>query len=138
MRFPLPAGVILVLALANVACDKIKPPQPALQAPPAASGAAVETTGEQKTFAQGAQKELDEMGAAIAELRTKVGAANVTTKAKLREELEKLETDFRETQARLTDMKAATADSWDQLKETFGKSLNKLRNSMANVRKSSS
>lgn len=78
------------------------------------------------------------MGAAIAELRTKVGASNVTTKAKLSEELEKLETDFRETQARLTDMKAATADTWDQLKETFEKSLNKPRNSMANLRKSSS
>ena len=138
MRFPLPAGVLLVFALTNVACDKIKSPQPALQAPPAASGAAVEKTGEHKTFAQGAQIELDEMGAAIAELRTKVGASNVTTKAKLSEELEKLETDFRETQSRLTDMKAATADTWDQLKETFGKSLNKPRNSMANLRKSSS
>jgi peptidoglycan hydrolase CwlO-like protein len=138
MRFLLPAGVILVFALANAACDKIKPPQPELQAPPAASDAAVEKAGEQKTFAQGAQKELDEIGAAIDELRTKVNAANATTKAKLNEELEKLEADFKEAQARLTDLKSATAGPWEQLKETFGKSLEKLRNSMANLRKSSS
>jgi septal ring factor EnvC (AmiA/AmiB activator) len=138
MRFLLSTGVILVFALANVGCDKIKPPQPGLQAPPAASGSPVIKPGDQETFAQNAQKELDQMAVAIAELRTKVDAANATTKAKLSEELDRLEVDFKETQARLIEAKSATASSWEQLKEALAKSLDKLRSGMASLRKSSS
>ncbi|MDO8248608.1 MAG: hypothetical protein Q7T78_02660 [Rhodoferax sp.] len=130
------SGAVLVLAVGSVSCDKIRPPQPELQKPPATSGQA-NPSGEREAFAQAAQKELDELKKAISELKAKAESANLQTKAKLGEEIEKLEAEWRETQQRLTELKAATLESWNQLKETFGNSLVKLKNGIDNLRKNS-
>lgn len=129
-------GFIFVLAATCVSCDKIKPPQPELQKPPAASGQVDQQQGERKAFADTAQKELDELRGAIAEFKAKAEAANAETKAKLGEEVAKLEADLRDTQQRLTELKSATVDSWNQMKESFGNSLGKLKNGIENFRKS--
>lgn len=127
---------VLVFSVASVSCDKIKPPQPELQKPPATSDQA-KPSGEREAFAQAAQKELDELKKAISELKEKAESANLQTKAKLGEEIEKLEAEWRETQQRLTELKSATLESWNQLKETFGNSLVKLKNGIDNLRKNS-
>ena len=131
-RFSLMAGAIIILIATCVSCDKIKPPQPELQKPPTTSGQA----DEREAFAHAAQKELDELRAAIAEFRAKAEAANLQTKAKLGEEVEKLEAELRESQQRLMALKSATVESWNQVKESFGNSLGKLKNGIDNFRKS--
>lgn len=120
-------GVILTLALACVACDKIKPPQPELQKPPAASGQAAPQDQERSEFGQAAQKELDDLRTAIAELRAKAGAANAQTQARLGQQADKLELEWREAQQRLLELKSATVESWHQMKESLGKTISKLR-----------
>lgn len=128
-------GVVVVLAATCVSCDKIKSPQPELQKPPTASSETGQQEGGRRAFAQAAQKELDELRGAIAEFRARSEAANVQTKAKLGEEVEKLEVKLRETQQRLTELESATVESWNQLKESFGNSLEKLKNGIENFRK---
>ena len=128
-------GVIDVLATTCVGCDKIKPPQPQLQQPPAASSQADQQESERKVFTQTAQKELDDLRTAIAEFKAKAETASAQTKAKLSEEVGKLETDLRDTEQRLTELKSATVESWNQIKEAFGSSLGKLKNGIENFRK---
>lgn len=127
-------GVVIVLAVSCVACDKIKPPQPQLQKPLASSGQASQP-GEHEAFAQAAQKELDELRSAISELRAKAATANLQTKARLTEEIEKLEAKLRETQQQLMALKSGTVESWNQLKMSFVKSLEQLKSGIENYRK---
>lgn len=129
-------GVIVVLATTCVSCDKIKPPQPELQKPPAMSGQASQQ-GEREAFAQAAQKELDELRSVISEFKARAESANLQTKARLGEEVKKLEGELLETQQRLMEMKSTTVESWNQLKESFGKSLEKLKSGIDNYRKNS-
>jgi flagellar motility protein MotE (MotC chaperone) len=128
-------GIAVVLAVTCVSCDKLKSPQPELQPPPATSGQANPQQGEHAAFAQAAQKELDELRSAIAEFRAKAATANAQTKAKLGEDVEKLESDLRDTQQRLTELKSATVESWNQVKDAFGNSLEKLKNGIDSFRK---
>jgi chromosome segregation ATPase len=119
-------GAVIVLATTCVACDKVKPPQPQLQQPPATSGQ-INPKGEQEAFSQAAQKELDDLRNVIAGLRARAGTANLQSKARLGEEVEKLEAELGEAQQRLMELKSVSAESWGQLKESFGKSLGKLK-----------
>lgn len=127
--------VVMALTLTCVACDKIKPPSPELQKPPSPSSQASQPDDERTAFGQTAQKELDELRSVIAEFRTKAATANQQTKARLDTEIEKLEVGLRETQQRLSELKSATAESWTQLKESFGKSREQLKNAIENFRK---
>lgn len=135
-RFLSVIGSVAVLAATCVSCDKIKPPLPELQTPPTASGQANQREDERKAFAQAAQKELDELQNVIAEFKAKAQAANLQTKARLADELGKLEAQLRETQQRMMEWKSATVESGNQLKESFSKSLERLKNEIANFRKS--
>lgn len=129
-------GVVVVLSATSVSCDKINPPQPELQKPPATSGQAGQPEeGERKAFAQAAQKELDELREVIAGFRKKAEAANLQIKARLTAEVEELEADLREAQQRLTELKSGTLESWKQLKDAFGKALLKLKNRIDSFRK---
>ena len=130
MQFLLKTGLVLVLAMAGVSCDKIKPPLPELQQPPTASDQAEQRDRERSEFGQTAQKELDELRAAIAELRAKTGAANAQTRARLGEQADKLELEWREAQKHLLELKSATVESWRQMKDSFGKTMNKLKASI--------
>ena len=116
-------GVILTLAMACVACDQAKPPQSELQKPTAASGQAASQDRERSEFGQAAQKELDELRAAITELRAKAAAANAQTQARLGQQADKLELEWRDAQQRLLELKSATVESWQQMKESFGKTI---------------
>ena len=128
-------ALTLVLAGSCVSCDKISPPLPELQKPPAATQAPGKQEDERTAFAQAAQKELDELQAVILELKAKADAANLQTKARLAAEVEQLEVVLRETQQRLAELKSTTRGSWKDLKETFGQSLEKLKDGIENFRK---
>ncbi|CAM3425939.1 hypothetical protein [Polaromonas hydrogenivorans] len=128
-------GLVLVVAAASVACDKIKPPMPELQKSPATSGQASPQEGERTAFAQAAQKELDKLKVTIAEFKAKAEASGAQTKARLGEEVKKLEADLGEAEQRLTELKAATVESWNQLKESFSSSLEKLKSGIESFRK---
>jgi predicted lipid-binding transport protein (Tim44 family) len=139
MKSPLALiGLILVAALSGVACDKLRPPLPEVQQPPAAPAqTSPQSEQERQAFAQAAQEELDELKAAIAGFRDKAEASGAQAKARLGEEVKKLEADLQETQQRLTALKAATVDSWNQLKESFSRSLETLKGGIENFRKNS-
>lgn len=126
-------SVVIALAFSGVACDKIKPPQPQLQKPPAPSDQV--SQGEHEAYSQAAQKELDDLRNVIAELKAKVASANQQTKVQLGEEIEKLETKLRDTQQQLMALKSGTVESWTQLKMSFVKSLEQLKNGIENYRK---
>jgi septal ring factor EnvC (AmiA/AmiB activator) len=132
-RFLSTTGVVIALAFSGVACDKIKPPQPQLQKPPAPSDQV--SQGEHEAYSQAAQKELDGLRNVIAELKAKVASANQQTKVQLGEEIEKLETKLRETQQQLMALKSGTVESWTQLKISFVKSLEQLKSGIENYRK---
>lgn len=129
-------GLVLVVAAASVACDKIKPPLPEMQKPPATSGQASPQESERTAFAQAAQKELDELKVTIAEFKAKAEASGAQAKARLGEEVKKLEADLGEAQNRLTALKAATVESWSQVKESFSRSFERLKGGVENFRKS--
>jgi len=126
-------GVVVVLAVSCVACDKIKPPQPQLQKPPAPSGQV--SQGEHEAYSQAAQKEVDDLRNVITELKAKAATANQKTKVRLGEEIEKLEAKLRETQQQLMTLKSGTVESWNQLKMSFVKSLEQLKSGIENYRK---
>ena len=129
-------GLVLVVAAASVACDKIKSPMPELEKAPATSGQASPPEGERTAFAQAAQKELDELKVTIAEFKAKAEASGAQTKAKLGEEVQKLEADLHAAEQRLTELKTATVDSWNQVKASFSSALEKLKSGVESFRKS--
>ena len=129
------AGLVLLAAVSSVSCDKFRPPQPELQKPPATAGQAGSQEGERTAFAQAAQKELDELKVTIAEFKAKAEASSAQTKARLVEEVKKLEADMGEAQERLAAVKTATLETWSQVKETFSRSLEKLKSGVENFRK---
>lgn len=131
-------GIVTLLGVTCVSCDKIKPPQPQLQPPPATSGQTRQQEAERKEFAQAAQKELDELRSVIAEFKAKAEAANVEAKTRLGEQVEKLEAEWRATQQQLSEFKSATVESGHQLTAAFGKSVEKLKNGIDNFRKKGS
>lgn len=137
MKFLLGVGVLVALALVTAACDRIKAPVPELQKPPAPSDQAAAKTGERTALAQTAQKELDELRASIAEFRRKAETANQQTRAKLNEEIEVFETELRDLQARLTKLKSATQESWNQLNTSFDQALKALKVRIADFRQKS-
>lgn len=128
-------GLVLVAAISTVSCDKLKPPQPELQKPPASAGQASPQAGERTAFAESAQKELDDLKMTIAGFKAKADASGEQAKAKLGEEVTKLEADLREAQDRLTQLKTATVESWNQMKASFSSSLERLKSGVENFRK---
>lgn len=129
---------VVAAAIAGVSCDKVKSPAPEINKPGMAANQRDKATDERQAFTQAAQKELGELRAVVANLRTKAEAASQESKAKLRQQVEQLELELRETQQRLTDLGTATAQTWDRLKEAFAKSLEKLKAEIENNRKNSS
>lgn len=127
---------VAVLSTFCVACDKIKPPQPQLQKPPAISGS-TRAQGEREAFAQTAQNQLDALRNALSDIRAKASTANLKTKEKLSEEADKLEAELGETQQRLKELRSATAESWNQLKESFVQSLEMINTKIDIFRKNS-
>lgn len=129
-------GLVFVAAISTVSCDKLKPPQPELEKPSASSGQASPQEGERTAFAESAQKELDELKVTIAEFKGKAEASGAQGKARLGEEVKKLEADLTEAQRQLTELKAATVESWNQVKESFSRSFERLKGSVEKFRKS--
>jgi hypothetical protein len=128
-------GLVLVAALAGVSCDKFKQPMPEIKPPPAASGQVSSEEKEHGEFTQAARKELDELKAAIAGFKEKAEASSAGTKARLGEDVKKLEADLADAEQRLTELTTSTLESWGQFKESFGRSLDKLKGGVENFRK---
>jgi Skp family chaperone for outer membrane proteins len=126
----------LVLAVSCVACDKLKPPLPETQKPPTPATAVSTEDAQRKAFAHAAQKELDELTAAITELRVKAKVANAQAQGTLDAEIARVDAQRREVQQLLSDLKATTLDSWVGVKESFGSALERLKAGVAKIRKS--
>jgi hypothetical protein len=130
-------GLVLVAAVAGVSCDKFKQPMPEIKPPPAASGQISSEEKERSEFTQAARKELDELKATIAGFKEKAAASSAQTEARLGEDVKKLEADLDDAEQYLSALKAGTLDSWGQLKESFGRSLDKLKGDVESFRKNS-
>lgn len=127
-------GLVVVAAISTVSCDKFRSPQPEVQKPPAASADSAQPQ-ERQAFTDSAQKELDEIKLTIAEFKTQAETAGAEAKARLDDEVMKLEADARDAQDRLTDLKAATAESWAKVKASFTSSMDRLKNRVESFRK---
>ena len=129
-------GLVVVAAISSVSCDKFRPSQPEIQnqKPPASSAASAQPQ-ERNAFTESAQKELDELRVAIAEFKAKAENSGAEAKAKLDEEIMKLEADLRDAQDRLADMKAATEPSWERMKASFSSSIDRLKTRVESFRK---
>ena len=130
------AALVLLAAISSVSCDKFRPPMPELQKPSATTGQPNPQEDERSAFAQAAQKELDELKVTITEFKAKAEASGTETKDRLAEEVKKLDADMGEAQARLAAVKTATLASWSEMKETFSRSLDKLKTGVEHFRKS--
>lgn len=130
-------GLALAAAIAGVSCDKFRQPLPEIKQPPVTSGqtGAEDKERERGEFTQSARKELDDLKAAIASFKEKAASSSAQTQAKLGEEVKKLEADLAEAEQRLTELTTSTLDSWSQFKESFGRSLDKLKGGVENFRK---
>ena len=129
------AGLVLLAAISGLSCDKFRPPLPELQKPSATADQAGPQEGERTAFAQAAQQELDELKVAITEFKVKAEASGAATKARLADEVKQLEVEMDEAQERLGAVKTATLASWNQVKENFSSSLEKLKSGVENFRK---
>jgi septal ring factor EnvC (AmiA/AmiB activator) len=134
---PVSIAVMMLLAAGSVSCDKFKPALPEMTQDAPAQGQANTAEGERTPYIQSAQTELDDLSDAIADFKAKAAVASRETKARLETDIEKLETELRAAQQRLSELKAATSDTWIQLKESFGKSLRELRSATEKFRKTS-
>ena len=130
------AALALLAAISSVSCDKFRPPMPELQKPSATTGQPNPQEDERSAFAQAAQKELDELKVTITEFKAKAEASGTETKARLAEEVKKFDVDMGEAQSRLAAVKTATLASWSEMKETFSRSLDKLKTGVEHFRKS--
>lgn len=128
-------GLVFLAALATVSCDKLRPPQPELQKPPASSAQATAPQAERTAFIEAAQKELDELKATVAGFKAEAEASGAEAKARLGDEVAKLEADLRDAQERLANLRAATVASWNQMKASFSSSMERLKNRVENFRK---
>jgi len=130
-------GLALAAALAGVSCDKFKQPQPEIKPPAAASGqiSAEDKERERSEFTQSARKDLDDLKVAIAGFKEKAASSSAQTQAKLGEEVKKLEADLAEAEQRLTELTTSTLESWGQFKESFSRSLDKLKGGVESFRK---
>jgi len=132
---PVSIVAILVLAASCVSCDKLKPALPEMAKTPPSAAQEGPSESSRTAFTQSAQNELDNLRTNISDLQIKATKASQETKAKLQADLDKLEDEFRGVQQRLSDVKGATAEGWMQLRETFRKSLEQLKESTEKVRK---
>ena len=128
--------VIMALALGCSACDKLKPALPEVAKPSAPETQTGPTDKERAAFTQAAQKDLDELRDMIANLKVQAAQAGRETSASLQADIEKLELELRDTQQRLTALKAATEDTRQQLKAAFATALDQLKYTIEKVRKS--
>lgn len=124
----------LAISLLSVSCDKVKPPQPEV-APAAPVGQTAVQPDQRATFMQEAQRELNDLAQVIAQLKTKAQAAGAESKAKLLEEVQPLETGLKEAQQQLEKLKEATVETWHQLRDTFNRSLEKLKSAVKGANK---
>lgn len=131
-------GLVIFLALTGVSCDKFKGPYPQLDKPSDAAQQAEKSAGERRAYAQAAQKELDELRAAIADLKSRAESANEETQGKLGQQVERLEGELREVQQRLVELGSATKETWSQLNDSFTKSYEKLKTEVEIHRKNPS
>lgn len=133
----LTVGLVIVVAATGVSCDRFKAPYPQLDK--SSDAAQVEkSASERRAYAQAAQKELDELRAAIADLKSKAESANQETQGKLVQQVERLEGELREVQQRLVELGSATKETWSQLKDSFAKSVEKLKTEVESHRKNPS
>jgi chromosome segregation ATPase len=130
-------GLVLVAAVAGVSCDKFKQPQPEIKPPATVSGqiSADDKERERGEFTLAARKELDDLKATIASFKEKVASSSTQTQAKLGEEVAKLDADLTEAEQRLTELTTSTLESWGQFKESFSRSLDKLKGGVESFRK---
>lgn len=131
-------GFVLAAAFANVSCDKVKSPPPEINKPATVENQADKTAGERQAFTRAAQKELDELRAVIANLRSKAEAASQERRTLLRQQADQLEIELRETQQHFADLGTASAETWGRLKDAFAKSLEKLKAEIEKIRRNSS
>ena len=137
-RLILTVGFVVVTAATCVSCDKFKAPYPQLDKPSDAATQAEKSAGERRAYAQAAQKELDELRAVIADFKSKAESANQETKDKLVQQVARLDGELREAQQRLVELGSATIETWGQLKDSFGKSLKKLKTEVESHRRNPS
>lgn len=126
-------AIILVASLAS--CDKFKPSTPATPTTQKSTTSGVPADTERQAFVRSAEKEMEDLRVAIADLKAKAASASQEAKVRLHAKVEDLEVEWRATKDRLNALQAATAESWKQLNEAFVNSQRHLKDAIESVRK---
>ena len=100
---------------------------------------AVDTTSDylaqqKREFIAKAEHDLADLGTAMEDLRTRAQGATAETKAKMDEALRNLERERTQTQQKLSDLKSASANAWQDAKAGFQSALERLRQSYEKVK----
>jgi chromosome segregation ATPase len=133
--FPIAVGLALVAATISVSCDKLHTPTPTLQPSPVATHKPVQANDERTSFAQTTQREINELRDSIAALKVKAESASSDIRARLIEEVARLESDRVDAQQQLARLRVTSIESWNRLKETLRSSLDRLKAAVQNAHK---
>jgi len=125
--------LLSVLILGTAACEKkeeriLPKVEPALQ-----SDAGKQSKLERDAFIQKAQKEFDELGDKLTELRKKAVDATGSAREKLDQQLLALEQEQKDVAEKLANLKSAIGEKWKEFKSEFTTSFEKFKQSVKNA-----
>jgi chromosome segregation ATPase len=124
-------GVSLVL----VGCGEDKQAPPAQTSPPAV-GASEQAPQEKEGYASAVQKQLDEMKLEIEALKADTKTASAEAKAKLNEQIAALEQKWQAAEKQFQDLKAASGETWRDMRAGMESALADLRQTLTSAKQS--
>jgi len=125
--------LLLGLMLATSACEK-KEERILPKVGSTEQADAVEKSGSDRAaFIQQAQKELDELGIKLGDIRKKAVAATGTAKDKLDQQLLALEQERRNVEEKLANLKSEVGEKWKDLKAGVTAAIEQLKQSVQNA-----
>lgn len=102
------------------------------EATEAAGPAAQSAEQEKDQYIRDAQQELDRMKERVASLNSQAKAATGEAKAKLDAQVADLQAQWLVLDARLADLKRATAEKWQEAKASFNEQMREMKQSLDN------
>lgn len=125
--FGLGATFLAALSMATTACDKLQTPLPEMRPAQNTQPPVNAQEENQKKLSQSLQQQLDQMRMELDALKAKVKEISQQERARAEKDIERLEADFQAAQQKLSELKAATADRWKELKDLLLQAVEKLR-----------
>jgi len=132
--------MVVGLSVSFAACQK---QEPAKVTPAEVKEKAAETAGaaadyakqEKDEYVSKVQKEMDEIKADIAKLKTKAKTATAKAKAELDREIKMSEDKWKVAEQKVSELKSASADTWKNMKSGVDNAIEDLKQSWTKAKK---